>query len=91
MLRVLLFAMNTFEIIYVLKYVLCLPANENSCTAGGLLQMERKLGEFILHSDDVQFAHPCLDRLAGLVVKASASRVEDPGFDSGLSHTSDSK
>ena len=40
----------------------------------------------------------CCDRLIGLVVKASASRAEDPGFDShlrrgffGWSHTSDSK
>ena len=39
-----------------------------------------------------------LDRLGGLVVKASASRAEDPGFESrlgldfsGLSHTSDLK
>ena len=38
------------------------------------------------------------DRLVGLVVKASASRVEDPGFEFrlrrdflGLSHTSDFK
>ena len=38
------------------------------------------------------------DRLVGLVVKASASRAEDPGFDpacdrdfSGSSHTSDQK
>ena len=40
----------------------------------------------------------CLDRLAGLVVKASASGAEDPGFESrlrrdfsGSSHTSDLK
>ena len=35
-----------------------------------------------------------MNRLVGLVVKASASRAEDPGFDgifSGSSHTSDSK
>ena len=41
---------------------------------------------------------PSLDRLVGLVVKASASRAEDPGFKSrlrrnfsGSSHTSDLK
>ena len=41
---------------------------------------------------------PLLDRLVGLVVKASTSRAKDPGFEShlrrdfsGLSHTSDSK
>ena len=40
----------------------------------------------------------CLDRLGGLVVKASASGAEDPGFESrlrrdfsGSSHTSDLK
>ena len=31
------------------------------------------------------------DRLVGLVVKASASRAEDPGIFSGSSHTSDLK
>ena len=44
-------------------------------------------------------ASPAGDRLVGLVVKASASRAEDPGFESrlrrdffsGSSHTSDSK
>ena len=41
---------------------------------------------------------PSLDRLVGLVVKASASRAEDPGFDSrlrrdfsGSSHNTDFK
>ena len=36
-------------------------------------------------------ASPSVDRLVGLVVKASASRAEEPGFESGSSHTSDSK
>ena len=42
-------------------------------------------------------ASPGRDRLVGLVVKASASRAEDPGFESragissGWSHTSDLK
>ena len=31
-------------------------------------------------------ASPFLDCLVGLVVKASASRAEDPGFDSSLRH-----
>ena len=45
-----------------------------------------------------RFAHQALDRLAGLVVKASASGAEDPGFKSrlrrdfsGSSHSSDLK
>ena len=53
----------------------------------------------LLHPALRVFPAPTLpDRLAGLVVKASASRAEDPGFESrfrrdfsGSSHTSDSE
>ena len=37
------------------------------------------------HSDfdhEAEWDHPPWDRLVGLVVKASASRAEDPGFES---------
>ena len=39
-----------------------------------------KPGSAVLDADDF----PQLDRLVGLVVKASASRAEDPGFESRL-------
>ena len=34
-----------------------------------------------LQSMNIVVSIPCRDRLVGLVVKASASRVEDPGFE----------
>ena len=45
-----------------------------------------KQEESLLHADDVGFEPRDFveDRLVGLVVKASASRVEDPGFESCL-------
>ena len=48
-------------------------------TASGLLS--------ILHTENKLFFGACLslfNRLVGLVVKASASRAEDPGFESRL-------
>ena len=56
----------------------------------------RQNPNYVSISDQLSFAQG--DRLVGLVVKASASRAEDPGFESrlrqefsGSSHTSDLK
>ena len=83
---------------YTLFILWCRPLNCRISGRGYVIAHWWRGVAMLEHSADRTLLRAYRDRLVGLVVKASASRAEDPGFESrlrrdfsGSSHTSDSK